>query len=43
MNELKKEYTIPIIEIIKINDNDIVTTSFGTDWAGDDNQDFGDL
>lgn len=41
--ENKKEYTTPIIEIIRIDDKDIVTTSFGTDWAGDDEQSFGDL
>lgn len=39
----KKEYTTPIIEIIKINNSDIVTVSFGTDWAGDDEQSFDNL
>ena len=41
--ENKKEYTTPIIEVIVINDSDIVTESFGTDWAGDDEQSFGDV
>ena len=41
--ENKKEYITPIIEIIRIDDKDIVTTSFGGDWAGDDEQSFGDL
>ena len=41
--ENKKEYIKPLIDVIIIDDKDIVTTSYGTELAGDEEESFGNL
>lgn len=43
MENIKKEYNKPIIDFIIIDDKDVVTASYGTDMAGDEEESFGNL